>query len=231
MPCEHHKDALIEVAANGAIPQAELRAHLDKCASCRAAFNEEQALFIAIDTGLHAGANSEVPPSLLPRVRAGLEKMPISFSRWTHGWFALTGASLVAATLLVALVVSQKRVGIRPVRSTDNRPLVSEAVPPTQNQLRSALSPMRDSNPRASTHATSASARPEHAVTAQSAHEVLVPRDQELLLAGYAQQWSSRRRAPLIVNDGELTAVELLEVVPIQITKLDVKPLAEGDSQ
>ena len=67
MPCQHYKDALIEVAASGSAPQGELRVHLDECASCRAAFAEEQSFFAAIDSGVRAAANIDVPPSLLPR--------------------------------------------------------------------------------------------------------------------------------------------------------------------
>ena len=70
MPCAHYKDALIEAAASGAdltsVPTpdeetAALRAHLESCASCRAAFEQEQSLFSSIDAGLHAAANAEVP--------------------------------------------------------------------------------------------------------------------------------------------------------------------------
>src|SRR5258706_6490442 len=74
MPCKHYKDALIEAAASGAEPHAELRAHLAECADCRATFEQEQALFSAIEAGLHVTANSEMPGSLLPRVRERLDE-------------------------------------------------------------------------------------------------------------------------------------------------------------
>ncbi len=70
MLCKHYKVALIEAAASSAQPQGDLRAHLEACASCRAAFEQEQSLFASIDAGLHVAANAEVPASLLPRVRA-----------------------------------------------------------------------------------------------------------------------------------------------------------------
>ena len=231
MPCEHYKDALIEAVASGAGPSGELRAHLAGCASCREAFSQEQALFAAIDSGLQAAANAEVPPSLLPRVRAGMETMPVGASRWTPGWFVLAGASLVAAMVLVGVVAHQNRIGTPPINSADNRPAVPETVPPIQSALPPAPSVNHDAIPRTSMRAGSAPVRLEHAVAAQSAPEVLVPRDQELLLASYAQAWSSRKRAPLIANDAKQADVALLEVAPIQITELDVKPLAEGDSQ
>src|SRR5262249_55827107 len=74
MPCEHYKNALIEVAASGAASQNDLRAHLAKCTSYRAAFDEEQSLFAAIDSSLHTTVSTEIPPSLLPRVQARLNE-------------------------------------------------------------------------------------------------------------------------------------------------------------
>ena len=76
MLCEHYKEALIEAAASGAEPHGDLRAHLDGCAGCRAAFEQEQALFASIDGGLRVTANADVPASLLPRVRARLHAEP-----------------------------------------------------------------------------------------------------------------------------------------------------------
>jgi hypothetical protein len=61
--------------------------------------------------------------------------------------------------------------------------------------------------------------------------EVLVPRDQEILLAGYAEQWSLRGHAPLLAQDADSTILAPLQVAPIQIAELDVKLLADEKSQ
>jgi len=61
--------------------------------------------------------------------------------------------------------------------------------------------------------------------------EVLVPRDQEVLLARYAQQWSSHKRAPLVAQGADEVSVKPLEVAPIQIAQLDVKLLTEDGSK
>ena len=103
MPCDHYKDALIEVAATGAAPQGELRAHLGACASCSAAFDEEQSLFSAIDSGLHASANTDVPSSLLPRVRAQLDEVIVPRFRWLQPLvFASAGVVLAFVVFLMA---------------------------------------------------------------------------------------------------------------------------------
>src|SRR5690242_14248654 len=96
MLCEHYKDALIEVAAAGAAPRGELRAHLVECASCRAAFAEEQTLFAAIDSGLHAAVSAEVPPSLLPRVRTALDEASTPQLRWLQPVVFVSASAVLA---------------------------------------------------------------------------------------------------------------------------------------
>jgi hypothetical protein len=60
---------------------------------------------------------------------------------------------------------------------------------------------------------------------------VLVPRDQEILLAEYATQWNLRKRGPLVAQDSNTTIMALLQVAPIQIDELGVKLLAEEKEQ
>ena len=57
--------------------------------------------------------------------------------------------------------------------------------------------------------------------------EVLVPRDQELLLAEYAEQWSLHKRPLLLAQEFDATILAPLQVAPIQIDGLGVKLLAE----
>src|SRR5260370_3926327 len=67
MPCKNYKDALIEAAASDAEPPGELRAHLAGSVDCRAAHEQQQALFAYIDPGCLVAAITVKPPSLLPR--------------------------------------------------------------------------------------------------------------------------------------------------------------------
>src|SRR5216684_4414133 len=101
MPCKHYKDALIEAAASGAEPPGELRAHLAGCVDCRAALEQEQALFASIDAGLHVAANAEAPASLLPRVRARLDAEAAPQRRWIQPLiFAAASVALVLTVFL-----------------------------------------------------------------------------------------------------------------------------------
>ena len=106
MPCENYREALIEAAATGAAPSRELRLHMDACASCSAAFAEELQLFVAIDSGVRATANSEVPASLLPRVRARLNEHPATRRFWIPAWAAVAA---VAALVFAASIASGDR--------------------------------------------------------------------------------------------------------------------------
>jgi hypothetical protein len=71
---------------------------------------------------------------------------------------------------------------------------------------------------------------PETMVRGKTIPEVLVPRDQEVLLAEYAEQWRLKKRAPLLAQDADAAILAPLEVAPIQIAELDVKLLAEETS-
>ena len=231
MPCEHYKDALIEAAATGTEPQGKLRAHVAECASCRKAFAQEQSLFAAIDDGLYTAANTEVPPSLLPRIRAGLDEVTFAHPRWSSSWFALAGAAVVAVVLFFAVTIRQNNLRIPPNQSAANQHAVSPTVPSAESPLSARPSEKVDSSMPPRALAARNSVGPEETVNSKSTPEILVPRDQEILLASYAQQWSFGKHAPLVARDADETSVVLLEVVPIQIAELDVKPLAEGNSQ
>jgi hypothetical protein len=230
MPCERYEDALMEAAATGAAPPGELRAHLAECAACREAFVQEQSLFAAIDSGLHTVANAEVPPSLFPRVRVGLDDVAVASPRWTMGWFPLAGAAVAAAALFFAVTLRQNRPGLMPADSAANRLPAPQIT--ARRQTPSTVEPSEKASPELRPRVSAArnSASPEELVSQKSVPEIVVPRDQESLLVSYAQQWSARKRAPLVAGDAN-PAVALLEVPPIQIDELDVKPLAEGNSQ
>ena len=227
MPCEHFKEALIEAAATGAALPGPFGAHLAECACCREAFAQEQSLFAAIDAGLYTRANVEVPAAVLARVRAGVDKAIVTPSRW-WGWVTWTSAALAivaAAALLLTVIFAHSPRPAVPADSMANRAAASP-IPPSV-PMPSSSEPREDVatlvRPRRSGTRNSV---PTHGVKSQGPiPEILVPRDQELLLTSYARQWGSRRRAPLVGGGAEQAAVALLEVPPIQIPELDVRLL------
>jgi len=230
MLCEYYKHALIEAAASGVPPCEKLRAHLAECFACREAFIKEQSLFAAIDSGLHAAANSEVPSSLFSSVRVALEQETSRKS----GWFSDVLVLATAAGIVLAVFAAQT---IR--RTKDGRERTNIAVKTTVPPRNPALSqetmqsPDRsaDSSPSMRSLIARSSAASRREETFGALPQVLVPRDQDALLASYAEQWYGQKHAPLMAGEVRSATLEPLQVSPIQIPQLDVKPLAEQGSQ
>ena len=232
MPCEEYKDALVEAAAAGAEPRGELRAHLQTCAACQAALAEEQALFLAIDDGLHVAANAEVPASLFPRVRASLDMELEARPFWSPKWYVLAGAAAMLAALFIAQTLQRPRVEPKPVESANDRKTSRPHVQPQKDQFSSIAAPV-NGRPVAQRPSVGGSGAPrESAAHRETTPEILVPGDQEVLLARYAEEWSRRKRGRFVVaNESNDNGLKPLEVAPIQIAELDVKPLTEAQSQ
>jgi hypothetical protein len=232
MPCQHYKDALIEAVASGVQPQGDLRAHLNVCLDCRAAFAQEQSLFASIDAGLHVTANADVPASLLPHVRARLDEAAATRRNWMPQWFALASAALMALAFFATRPVWRTNVVQKPVETAEKTSVPLPVTPPTQKQTPALLPPI-EKNSESQRQLAVAKKPKDHEtpLPAEIMPEVLVPRDQEVLLAEYPAQWRLHARAPLLAQDSDATILALLQVAPIQITELDVKLLAEEKSQ
>lgn len=227
MSCQHYKDALIEAAASGAETQSGLRTHLDACAACHAAFEQEQALFASIEASLHVTANAEVPASLLPRVRARLDDEAAPRRFWGTNWLALASAAVMVVAFFAARALWRSSVTEKPVETAvkaNGKPLQNQGsgvVPAVESNSASRRQPVIVKTPSV----------PERMIRAMSMPEVLVPRDQEVLVAEYAEQWNLHKRPLLLAEQFDPTILPPLQVVPIQIEELDVKLLAEEKAQ
>jgi hypothetical protein len=232
MSCQHYKNALIEAAAAGGEPQSELRAHLNACASCRAAFAQEQSLFAAIDSGLHATANAEVPPSLLPRVRGALDEAAAPSRSWAQSGLVLASAAGMVALFFVVHALWRTGSVQNPPQTAANAALPGTVGPLPQLQNPGSQPPVsRNPVPEIRRTISKSSSPQGRLASRDTIPEVLVPRDQEILLVQYAEQWSARKRAPLLAVNAGAPDIEALQVAPIQIDQLDVKLLAEDESQ
>lgn len=232
MPCKHYKDPLIESAASGARPKGDLSVHLAGCVVCRATFAEEQALFSSIDAGLHVTANAEMPASLLPRVRARLVEAAAPRRMWTPNWFALAGTTAMVVAFVAARALWRTNFDQVPGRTATNVSTSAPVVPPTQSQdpnVPPSMSKNSVSPPR--TARTMNTVPRETLASHNTALEVLVPRDQEDLLVGYAQQWNQRKHAPLVAANFDATNMSPLQISLIQIAQLDVKLMTEEQAQ
>jgi hypothetical protein len=224
MLCERHKNAVIEAAANDAALSGELREHLAECASCRAAFAEEQSLFAAIDSGLHAAANVEVPTSLLPRVRARLDEAAASRLGWVRPLvFAFAG---VALALVVALMARPHRAGRQEVAKQGPAgapPSMATAANTNREKTSSESTPIA-AIPVNHSH-TSRDSTSSHSA-ASSNPEVLVPPDEREGLALLVASLNEHRdlAAALLVHVPEKKDLSI-DVERLQIDALEIKPL------
>jgi hypothetical protein len=232
MLCQHYKKALIETAASGSEPQGDLRVHVDACAACRAAFEQEQSLFASIDAGLHVTANAEVPASLLPRVRARLEEESAPRRGWFTNRLVLASAAVVVVAFFAARAAWRTNVVQKPVEMAGNTSAPPQLTPSPKNPTPVVAPPvMKHSSAQRQLAIAKNPFAHETLVSGRTMPEVLVPRDQEVLLVEYAEQWRLHKRPLLLAQVSDATILPPLQVEPIQIAELDVKLLADEKSQ
>jgi len=228
MPCEHYKDALIEVGASGATPSGELYAHLDACTSCRDAFVEEQTLFAAIDSGLHTAANTEVPVSLLPRVRARLDEAITTQRHWIQPLgFASAGVALAFLLLLIVRPHGNVPNNVPKQTPAAPTPMAPAAgthieISPSSIQVASTT-PNLLHTPRTSTVKHSA---------ASSHPEILVPPDEREGLAQLVAMLNQHKDfAAAFLAPRPEKKDALVTVDPLLISDLEIKPLEGTETE
>jgi hypothetical protein len=228
MPCKHYKDALIEAAASGSQPQGNLRAHLDACASCRAAFEQEQSLFASIDAGLHVTANAEVTASLVPRVLARLDEAVTPQRRWMqHLVFATAGVALLFAIFLFA-----QQHPSRPDIQAKQTPQIPVSEPPTTNaHNQNSVSGTQIVSSNLNNSQRRGRSNFLHPV-ASSQPEVLVPPDEREAFSSFVAVLGERREVAFaLVAPAPQTKDGSASLEPLQINELEIKPLAATESE
>jgi len=224
MFCEAYNRPLSEAAASGEAPSPELQQHLASCDSCHTAFAEERSLFAAINAGLRASANSEVPATLIPRVHVALNnehsQQPI-----VHKW--VFASAVGAFALLVGLTLQlrhhegpnpKKIAGAQIPTATSPRLIESNPSAPP------ALHPgsRRANNPE-TLHPTSA------AVALSITPEVLVPDEERAAFVKFlANNQSTRTTVSAAVSRIPKAPKVLSPLEPVEIASLRV-PSLEGE--
>jgi hypothetical protein len=218
MPCEKYREALIEVAANGPMPEV-LRVHLGACASCRETLREEQELFAAIDFGVQRMANAEVPPSLLPRVRASLER-GVSERRSFWPYAVLAGAAVCAVLIFVG--VREWRIGqvASPVTAeTNHENLGTKSPAPLATQSEKTV-PLPSQRRMTAGHVVvKVQDRPQVAVLVPAGQKQEVDRLLVMLQRG---NW---KPGELRAENAQAPSADL-SVMPLSIAPIEMKPLA-----
>jgi hypothetical protein len=226
MPCENYREALIEAAAADSAPSRELRSHLDACASCRAAFTEEQQLFAAIDTGLRSTANADVPVSLLPRVRVQLNERAVPGRSWVP-----VGAAVATAVVLVAVIVFVRGLGNGPHGVDRDVNSLAHDVPRAVIQ---AASPDIAPVERASKTAKHESFLPVKNARAAQSEEltVLIPAGQkQAIYALLASVREGEAKASILLAEKAEDSLKEPAVAPLVISPIELQPLAEVSAE
>jgi hypothetical protein len=232
MICGRYKNALLELAAAGAEANPQLHAHLQGCPSCRSAFENERSLFASIDSCLRSSANVELPPSFIPTVRAQLwRESPLVRGNETVTNRLLWVPSLVAATIILFIFVRLDR---RAKLLTANEQFATQRAPSPVTRPTTPVKPLQDPIPQitpAIGKSTAAKAVTTHEKKPPQIErhgpEIIVPPDQEILLARYVDQWRRQHQpASTLLTEADPDQTAPLQVPLIQIAELDVKPLA-----
>ena len=100
MFCESYRKPLTEAAIRGEVSSGASELHIATCGTCRRAFAEEQALLHEIGRALQTVANSEVPASLVPRVRTQIAAHSGKASWRTPVLVFVTALLVVGASVL-----------------------------------------------------------------------------------------------------------------------------------
>ncbi len=228
MLCKHYKVALIEAAASSAQPQGDLRAHLEACASCRAAFEQEQSLFASIDAGLHVAANAEVPASLLPRVRARLDDVEAQQRCWMSPLIFAAATVALAFAIFLAARPRYPRPDIQ-AKQTPQIPVNGTPATSTRHQNSvqgTQIVSSNVNNSQARGHSTLL--RP----VASSQPEVLVPPDEREAFARFVAVLRERREvAVALATPAPQSKDEPASLEPLQIKGLEIKTLEERQTE
>lgn len=225
MFCESYGQPLTDAACAGEALTRELAAHVGSCNDCASAFASERALFGSIDRSLHAAANWEVPPSLVPRVRAQIDAM--SAKAFWH-----SPAIAWATGSLALLVVGFLYLAVRnpAVRDSASRAIVVTATLKTAvtdeptRLLPQASEPVRGRQiKRNLVLATEANLR--------HVPEVLVSADEKAEFERYAAVWRvrhTRNSIPADISADPGGGIKPLEIAELQFGELAIEPLEGG---
>jgi len=227
MFCEAYDQSLRDAAASGEALSATLQQHIVSCDACRAAFAEEQTLFAAIDSVLHA-ANSEVPSTLIPRVRVAINNEPAPQGR-SYSFIAWSSASLLltAAIVLAVLYLPSSH---RPTLVVPSRPFPIVAAKNSQDR---ALNPAPPSGVSAVQQK-----KPVILVTNRGLKpvtpEVLVPPDEGAALARY-EEFLRRKQAVVLIASAKSIdlrpGIEPLQIAEIEFVDLKIPALSKWESE
>ena len=228
MFCESYRQSLTDAACTGEALPRELAAHVGSCSECASAFATERALFASIDRSLHAGANSEVPPSLVPQVRAQIAAMSAKAF-----WYSPAIAWATGGLLLLVMGFAYLAVRGPAVRDSASRAIV--VTPTVQTGVTDEPTSVL---PRASAPVRSRHMKRNQVLVPEAnvrrVPEVLVSADEKAEFERYAAVWQvrwTRRSVPAAASADLGGGIKPLEIAELQFGELAIEPLEGGGAK
>jgi hypothetical protein len=150
MGCEQYQSWMMDAAlgALSAEREADLRAHVVLCASCREELDRSRQLLAAIDRATAVTVSAEPSPQFVARVRRQIAGMNEPLRPRLAAWFPVAAGALA----LVALLVFWQRPQPSSTRGTANSPPSTQEIVSTKSVTPSVRAPgttSKSSVPRA----------------------------------------------------------------------------------
>ena len=227
MFCELYRQSLTEAASSGEVLPRELAAHLDGCNACSTWFAREQVFFAAIDRSLHVAVNTDVPPSLVPRVRAQIG-MIARRSSWGLPSIAFATGGL--ALLIFGFAYSWVRHSVG-----DSSKTSAIVVSPTNQSYvtnQPAGLPPQSAQPERTTARREQT--PVRRVNLRSAPEVLISSVERAEFERYVALARARllqKPVSAFVKEDLGPEIKPLEIAELELGKLAIEPLEAGGSE
>ena len=222
MNCERIRENLVNsLAARESPLSGELALHVRSCDSCRSFYENESTLLFSIDAGLRIMGKQEMPPSLLPGLRARLSDQPASRSARIPAWsFAAAVAAVVVLFIGVNHLRRQPGAQSNLAASSITAPApVSNPAPPQQ------LAPKAKVTQQPVTRKHAKPAIPE-AVSAEASSEVIVLAEEREAFARFAAEIPQRQEIALaLTKPASAQPGAPVEIALLQIVKMDLAPL------
>jgi hypothetical protein len=222
MNCRQCQEKIVESLAAGATPHPpDVSVHRQVCPACCEFYEQQVSLFRSMEAGLQLMLNQEVPPSLVPSLRARLDQLPPAHRAWIPSWsLAVTVAA--AAVLALSLGYSLYRQGSH-LNSPDNGAIVSPNVVVRESGVEA---PPESAAALPSRPRTRASAVVSSPATSEVAPKVVIPAEERQAFATLVNELPKRRDVALALTQPALAAPDVsVDIALLQIEQMEVKPL------
>jgi hypothetical protein len=215
MNCKKCQEKILEsLAAGKDFPVPDVAAHQNSCVGCAQFFDVQRNLFRSVDASLRLLVNQPVPPSLLPGLRARMDKKFVPRRAWTPRW----SYAIVAAVAILAVSI-----GYVVLRSVDhlNSPKTSSIASRTIGNPQPVVQPFRES--------ANVLPKPRDkgvgpAVSSPATPEVIVLAEERQAFAKFVAEVPEDRDVALALTR-PAEADDSVEIALLQIDSLEVKPL------